>query len=599
MPNELAATGAAPSRRAFWLLVLAVAAVGAALRYPGLAEQIVIDDEWHQLDRAAQSTWWELLTNYYPRATSIPNNVYLRLLLDAWGWTEVAIRIPTVLATLATFALWPWVVARIFGSRRLALASTFAFAVSGFWIMYGQSSRPYAPFLLLLIAAYDRFERGVASGRLRHWAQFAVLAALAVPFHLYALPVCAGFGVAGLGALLVAAWRARDGALAATKRLLPMVEGYALWALLVAAFFALPLLHDMLHHFPRSVAGGRWNGASWRHLGELLTGARYPWLVVVLLACATAGIASLWRVRPFPLVLLAAGLFASIVFTLVVHPKDYFAAIVFLRYNVLAHLLFFLGIGRFVELVALGVAKLLARRAPGAVALAAEAVTYAAVAVGLVLGSPIPRDLAIRPNNFRLHRAYTIAYSDVASTLPWADGAGGVRVRHAPRDFPAFYRRLANAKHPCRVIEWPAQYGDTHALFYFYQQVHHCTVMAGFTPDDDVGRELVARVTGPRLRFRRLANIEALAPERAPADYLIVHRDLDTEENRVNGRPSRRRAERVAPEITEELGLLEAKFGAPRFEDESITVFALRAGLELPALDEPRTPSEPRRPHRR
>ncbi len=126
----------------FWLFALAIAVFGSALRYPWLSRQIVLDDEWHQLGRAAQQSVWELLTNYYPRATSIPNNVYLRLLLDTWGWSELTIRIPSILATLATFALLPWVTARAFGSKQLGLAASFAFAISQFSVLYGQSSRP-------------------------------------------------------------------------------------------------------------------------------------------------------------------------------------------------------------------------------------------------------------------------------------------------------------------------------------------------------------------------------------------------------------------------------------------------------------------------
>lgn len=583
MPNEPSASAAPLNRRAFWLSVLAVTLLGAALRYPGLANQIVIDDEWHQLNRAAHSPWWELLTNYYPRATSIPNNVYLRLVLDAWGWSEVAIRMPTVVATLATFALLPWVIARVFGSRRLAIASTFAFAISGFWIMYGQSSRPYAPFLLLLIAAYDRFERGLASGRTRDFAAFALLAAFAVTFHLYALPVSAGLAAAGFAAQLLEAKRAKDDLRSATRRLLPMVLGYVFWAVLVGGFFVLPLLHGMVHNFPRSVAGGRWDAASWQHLGELLTGARYPWLVVVLLVCAAAGLASVSRAKPRAVALLASGLLASVVFTLIVHPKDYFVAIVFLRYNVLAHVLFFLGIGRFVELAALALRNLTARHAAGRrFGVPAEAVTYAVFACGLVLGSPIPRDLAITPNNFRLHRAYNISYSDIATTLPWVDGAGGVRVKHPPRDFPLFYEQLARANHPCRVIETPAHYGDTHGLFYFYQQIHRCRVISGYAPDDLVGTELDARVIGPRLHFRTLTDIDALSTARPPADFLIIHKNLSAEERRVTGRRASRGSELA--ELAADPAEFEERFGAPRFQDESIAVFALRPGLELPEV---------------
>ncbi len=86
------------------------------------------------------------------------------------------------------------------------------------------------------------------------------------------------------------------------------------------------------------------------------------------------------------------------------------------------------------------------------------------------------------PNNFRLHRAYHDSYSNIRSKIPWAAGAEGLESRKKSRDFSKFYRLLADAPHPCRVIEYPAPYGDGAALFYFYQQIHHCEVIAGTHP---------------------------------------------------------------------------------------------------------------------
>jgi len=588
----------APHDRRFWWLVAGVTAFGSALRFPGISAQVLLDDEWHALGRAARQPLSRLATHYFPRATSIPNNVYLRALLDTFGWTELGIRLPTLLSTLATFVVLPRVVARVFGSRALAVATTFVFAISQFWILYGQTSRPYATFLLLLILAYDRLLCALVTGRARDWMWFALFGASGVLFHLYALPVLAAFGLVAFAQTFAGAWRERAPAREIVKRLHLVVLGFALCAAMVGVFFAAPLANNMTRSFPRSLATGRWNADSWRHLGELLTSCRYPALVVVWLVAAAIGLASLVRRHRASVLPLAAGVLFTVMFTLTVRPKDYFAAIVFLRYNVVAHLLFFLGMGRAMELLATHVGALVARRWSQRSGRGAEAAAYAVSGLALLFASPIPRDLATRPNNFRLHSYYHEYYADGGRNVPYVADTDWKGPRNPAAEIPPFYRRLARAKHPCRVIELPLEIGDAHDHLYFYQQLHRCEVIAGYLPGDDIADALDAKANARHLKFRALVNVLEL--EGAPADFLIYHVDPHGEEKRLFGSARARRKQ--APLADENVPMLAKKFGAPYYTDYDVAVFSLagRSAATEPAdSDTAATPAETPHNHRR
>jgi hypothetical protein len=76
-------------RHPWWLAVIALTIFGAFVRYRDIGRQILLDDEWHSLMYAATTDAWTLATHYVANATAIPVNVYHRLLLVTWGWSEV------------------------------------------------------------------------------------------------------------------------------------------------------------------------------------------------------------------------------------------------------------------------------------------------------------------------------------------------------------------------------------------------------------------------------------------------------------------------------------------------------------------------------
>src|SRR5882672_4009251 len=80
----------------------AIALLGFVVRYYDVQRQVILDDEWHSIRRAANSSFWQALTTYARQATAIPSNAYNRAILDLVGWSELALRLPSIVASVAT-----------------------------------------------------------------------------------------------------------------------------------------------------------------------------------------------------------------------------------------------------------------------------------------------------------------------------------------------------------------------------------------------------------------------------------------------------------------------------------------------------------------
>jgi hypothetical protein len=551
--------------RSFLSAIGAIAIAAAALRYYDLGEQIPLGDEWHSLSRAAKTSLTDLWTHYFRRATSIPVNVFQRWVLEVWGWNELSIRALSVLSTLATLLLLPLGVYQLLRSRVAAICVSLTFALSPFWIFYGQNSRPYAPFFLLLLLCFYSFRQALASNRPPHWFGFALSGALAVYFHLYALPA-----VGSLAAVVVvcALGRVRQRPLAAGRLVFGSALAFAAFAVLAAAPYVPALIHGFSKELPAGDELRPFDTAFFHHGAELLTGTSHLGLSLLLVAFSAAGLVWLFRVDRLTFGTLLAASAGCTVFTLLVRPAMYDVAIVFLRYNVALFALYFLGLACFID----GAASLLQRRFAARRVFAQRA----RVAVPLVLlvagaglaSSPIPTTQAIQPNNFRQHAAYQEFYSGWdPNRVRGNDFFGPIDTRTAA-DIHPFYGGLRKSGGSCRIIEFPLALFEYYVPYYFYQYYHRCEVLAGYTDHDQIGGMLNLDDNRDLMRFRQLVDLQR--PERVratKADFLIVHSDLRRE---IGGR--RGRLKRVKSSFIDELTL---EFGPPIHRDRTLTVFAL------------------------
>lgn len=565
--------GPANGFRGPWLWAVALLCAAAFVyRVYDIRHQILLGDEWHSIKLVAGQGMAELW-RYYPRATAIPINLYQRFVLEHWGWSELSLRLVSLVSTALTLVALPWGVLQLSRSKTIALFVLLVFGTSSFWIFYGQNSRPYATYLLFLLAAFFFFHRAWHTSSRRHWLGFAASATAATYFHLYTLPAVASLS-------LLALWRI-VGLMRSGERRQALCyftgsfAGFLGFALTTAALFAPTYF---ARPDKRTVPSGHryrpTNDDFLDHTFELVTGASSTWFAWVLVGLALVGLWFYWRRDRLTVAILLTSAVACTLFTLLVRPRWYFVAIVFVRYNVSLFPLYYLGIAALLERAT----RLLGRFTNTAVAVAEPtksesiraawplAVLFLSFAVATVATSPLPTMVSIRPNNFTQHSAYQEFYSQWDLSRAPPSDFFGQKDKRTLADIPTFYARLKR-QGSCRLIEFPFSLDEYKVPYYLYQRVHGCSVLAGFTRHDDFGVMLNVDANRDRLEFASMVDLERPDGFRHRADYLIVHHDVVAEMASKPPKPSR--------EVSAALESLEP-FGLEQlFKDEYITVFAL------------------------
>ena len=160
---------------------------GLWLRWYLLTDQVLADDEWHGLYYViGKSPAW-LLTHFsIPGATCIPLNFYTWLLGATVGWSELMLRLPSLVCGLLCVVAGPLLARDIIGPRRAALLGLLL-AVSPLLVFYSRICRPYSAVALLAFTALLLAARWMQSGGFRPALFFVMTGVLAVYFHLFAV----------------------------------------------------------------------------------------------------------------------------------------------------------------------------------------------------------------------------------------------------------------------------------------------------------------------------------------------------------------------------------------------------------------------------
>ncbi len=234
-----------------WSWLLALLAVGLALRLAGLTERGMWLDEWVSLEVASQP-WREIVAG---RVFDNHTPPLYYLLLRGWlalvPGSLAAARVLSVILDLAVLALLTRAAGRWFG-RRVGLAAGLAYAVSPFAMRLSQEARMYPLLMLLVLATAVLAVEGERRPD-RTWPAVALapVAAAALYTHYFA-----ALSVVTLSA--VVAWRLWQRPAAPSRR-----ARWRLTAALVAAGVAflpwLPVLARLLRSGGQSFRGSGWS----------------------------------------------------------------------------------------------------------------------------------------------------------------------------------------------------------------------------------------------------------------------------------------------------------------------------------------------------
>lgn len=504
--------------------------MGTALRLWNLRDQILGGDETHALRAAVDFPLSKILVTYQQTDNCIPLTAFYKLLLlGGLPVGEMLFRLPVLLCGLAALLALPAAFEGRIG-RGPILAYRWILAVSPALVLYSRIARSYMPMVLLSFGAVMAFEAWWRNRSWRAGGAYVLLGALAVWFHLGAGPIVAApFVFAGIDTLVRRERVGRD------------LRDLALLGLAICAAFALFLV-PALGSLREVVAGKHVEQAipSWAALVDVLklqTGTSSEIMVGYFGYMALVGLLSLARTdRRLALftVMVVAG---HVVGLLILSPVGLENPMIFNRY--------LLPVLPFVLLWT------------------ASAIGWSEKRLGWWVGSFVVIVLLAGPftdpatwRTSFLHHNDFVAFYKPRPSLP-ADAV------------PDFYRRL----HGETVVEFPwlIMWEANHA-FYLYQEVHG-------------GRVVVASPQGilyrPPLALRNAVEPEPGALCRSGARYLIVHRNVAREEDRIapGGRLAEGKAQplrRLVRESAAELGArLEGEWGAPVYADGVVRVWDL------------------------
>ncbi len=503
--------------------------VGAALRLWNLPSQILGGDEVHALRAALNLPLGQILVTYQKTDNCIPLTAVYKLLMD-WGVpvTEMVLRLPVLLCGIAALLVLPAAFSDRLSPGTVAVYR-WLLAISPALVLYSRIARSYMPMVLFSFGAVLAFE---AWWRTRSWragGAYVILGALAVWFHLGAGPIVAApFLFAAGDALVRRENLGRD------------LRDLALLGLSLTAAFALFLVPARASLLGVIAGKSVKQAVPWSeilpNILRLQAGTASGWLAALFWLAVVAGLILMIRKdrRLALFTLTVAG--GHVVGLLILSPVGMASPVILGRY--------LLPVLPFVLLWA---------------SVSLGSLRWGAGVVVLVLGLLGPfGDSFARRTSFLHHNDFVGFYRSYR-TVP----AGEV---------PAFYRRLKGET----VLEFPWIFvWDSNRTFYVYQEIHG-------------GRVLVS--TPQRILFRPPLGLRnAVAPDpqafcRSGARYLVVHRNVAREEDRIapGGRisefevaqPLRRQLRESAASLSRRL---RSEWGDPVYADRLLWAWDLAA----------------------
>lgn len=569
----------------FTIILIVCVAMGTFLRLYLIADQILLDDEWHGLFYSTSHSLTHLLRYTTADATCAPLNAYAWILLHTIGWSEMALRLPSIFFGIFALVICPLLVRKVHGETTAAIFSVFM-SLSPFLTTYSRIFRPYGALVFFEFVAIYSAGIWLLKGE-RRFGWFYVLASMAaVYFHpVAAIGVFAPWVVVGTLYFLN------------TVRIIPRVripdfrpdwKSAMLGLGMIIVVFGLTVQPGVIAE--NVVAGSSTTIETWHQFLLMLFGTSSGILSVVMLFIFTLG---LW-------ILIKEHIFWGLVFTLVVFlhltmiAVSSFSSIhmpvVLARYMIIIFPLAYVATAIGMMRCAMIISRLTSSRnifvrgwIPGAGTL---------ILLSLIMTNPL-WNVYDAPNNFTHHSAFIESGRFAGWSNIYPSAYMPQLVSFGPPTMPTFYGTLQPQTR--RLIEYPMLLGDHYNYYYFYQHHHRKKIIIGYTdavdampPNRDcVYPEFIAdhviNAAGLKhsLRFRNMVNIQDKASVRnMHADYLICHKDIFREFLPGFEPPMKT----FSKGVEECLRQSTDHFGKPIFEDENIAVFNVRNTPPYPHL---------------
>ena len=523
-----------------YIIILIVSAAAIWLRLWQLPLQFIADDEWHALHKLARSNAWGIFTSFGHADHSIPITLYYYAVSLVTPLTETIMRTPMVIAGLLT----PPIVTILWGrflTRKEQYLLFVLLALSPMLIYYTRTARPYAISTLLSVAGVAIFYLWSIRPSIKKasaylfcctfsaWLQPVTLTFLLTPFLFF-----------GTKSLYI--W---------IKESRPRLLGSLIYLGATQALFLALLLGPPIYYNLNDIKGKTGQDSptvySLIDTFKLFTGSDYNLYGFAIVSLIFVGIFELWR-RNRNLtcyLLLCTGLpFAVIASSGAAWIQH---ALVTARYGL--PILFFLAL-----FLSIGIQKV-ASYAPKSLFPLFLCIT----ALTSFLMGPLPRVYSSEINQFTSHMAYQADYN-------WNENIYNIELDTRPTS--DFYRMLSqNPPQSINIVASPWFMEWHWNRWYIDQNIHQQKVTAGFL-NGFCGSRFYGEYSSEDQRFklRNIVHITDLLDEQSSAsyDYLIYDKKMS-------------RGDKDKKNYLQCGNQIRLKFGPPKFEDQHIAVYSLKA----------------------
>jgi hypothetical protein len=552
--------------------------VGFLLRWYLLGDQVLLDDEWHGLFYViGRSPAW-LLTHFsVPGATCIPLNFYTWMLGATFGWSEMGLRLPSLVCGILCVIVCPLLARDIIGTRQAAWLA-FLLAISPILIYYSRSARPYSLVAFLGFVSILCAARWAQAGTWRWGVLYIITGILAIYFHLFAIVTVMTPIVAAVACqIYVRAYTKKENYVA--PRLSYWIVAGAI-IVVVSGLLMLPaLIHEEGGTLSKVIQSTPFRIQSLPRAMTLIAGTAQPIPAAIFWILLVAGVISLCRKSMWLGAMLLSLYPIHIEALAALHPDSVGIPLVMVRYSIplvpVSLLLVASGLQFIMETAG--------QRAGFHPKL--QALVGFACVTALVLAGPLPQ-IYSAPNNFTNHGAYQQRYSPIDwSHSFYSDFIPrelGVQTAIRADDVSPFYKNFGATNDSRPLVEYPMMIGDHFNPLYYYQYFHRRPVLVGYETDvnalgslnsgkvyaNNYVDHVLSLIQDPaRLRFRNLVSMEDLSTMRARhVGYIVLHKHYESE------------LFRIAPPMPDLPRLYQeysTKLGPPFYEDTNIVVFKL------------------------
>lgn len=562
-----------------WMTVTAIAG-GVFLRLYMICNQVLLDDEWHSLHYVIQKPFDYLLTHFsIPGATCIPLNVYNLALLKTIGWSEIMLRLPSIVAGILALVFFP-ILVRPLMERRPTLLFTMLLAISPFLVFYSRMARPYSLLVALGFASLMFGYNWLVSGRMSHCIAYLLTGAFAVECHLLALPTV----VAPLLVGVVFQLRQRRNKISLPQQVSTTLSGLVASGCILAVavgILQLPALLETLRTTMHVVARqdsikleSVWNAVC------LLSGTANPLLVVAFMGFLLNGLRVLCRKNALAASLFVAVFVTTLAVLLISQPEYIHAAIVLARYSIILFPIGYLLVATGLDDGVDRLLQMLEIRHLAAVCI----IIFSCFVMALFVAGPWHQIYA-QTNNFTNHSAFQYSYKKISWDRTYRSEMIPDTLKTDTviklKDLSLFYHWLKMEKSAETIIEFPMMVGDHFNPYYYYQHFHKKRVLIGYDKNcpplfkmsgavraNAYVDEVLNHVADQRkLNFSNIVDITDLdALRRSGAQYIALHYLFESDLSDVS-MPN--------PNMEALIKRYKYNFGAPVYSDNYMIVFKI------------------------